>query len=188
MKITLSWCVLLLLAVMAAGSESRQYLVRLSEDDTFTVGAPTAWDIQVVKSVAQRQTDIRVTPKGSSTFSLVLYFKRDTADLSIFDTPEKMKDFVMRSTQRYLDTAVEKEVRLQPINHRGRYGYYAVLTNAALASRATVPEGKFKFTTRGMVRLSTDSALGFSLMTNELNSKEYKELLDYVLSFVQPAG
>lgn len=176
-----------MLLVTALADEPKQYLVRLSEDDTFTVSTPKAWTLQVVRATAMRQTDVKVTPKIGGAFSLILYFKRDTADVALFDTPEKMKEFVIRSAQRYLISSVEKEIRLQPINHRGRYGFYTVLTDAVLADLPTVPEGKFKFATRGMVRLSTDSALGFSLMTNEVNTKEYRELMDYVLSFVQPA-
>lgn len=36
------------------------------------------------------------------------------------------------------------------------------------------------------MRLSAKSALGFSLMTNELDTPKHKELLDYVRSFVKP--
>ena len=79
-------------------------------------------------------------------------------------------------------------MQLHPVNPRGRYGFYTVQTDASLAGASQVPEGKFKFTTRGMVRLSTDSALGFTLQTNEVTSKEYQELLGYVLSFIQPAS
>ena len=118
----------------------------------------------------------------------MLYFKCDTADLGNFDSAEKMKQAVVLSSQKYLPGCVEKTVQLHAINHHGRYGFYTVLTDAALANQSKLPEGQFKFMTRGMVRLSTDSALGFSLMTNEVTSQEYRELLDYLLSFVQPAG
>jgi hypothetical protein len=67
----------------------------------------------------------------------------------------------------------------------GWYGWYAVLTDAKLANKAKIPDGEFKYMTRGMVRLSPDSALGFSLMTNELDTPEYKKLFDYICSFIK---
>ena len=160
----------------------------MSLDDTFTVTETKDWMVKVERFMTMRHADVKVTPKVGAAFSLKLYFKCDTADLGNFDSAEKMKQAILTSSQKNLPTSVEKQVQLTPINHRGRYGFYAVLTDASLANVSKVSEGQFKFITRGMVRLSTDSALGFSLMTNEVNSKEYKALLDYILGFVQPAG
>ena len=179
---------LLLLTLAAGGAEFKQFLLKLSEDDTFTVAETKTRAVKVEHFQTLRHADVRVTPKAGAAFSLMLYFKCDTADLGNFDTAEKMKRAVVQAVQKYLPGSVETELQLQALNYRGRYGFYTVLTVAQFANESKVPEGKFKFITRGMIRLSTDSALGFTLQTNEVNSKEYKELLDYVLSFVQPAG
>ena len=176
------------LALAAGAADFKSFLLKMSLDDTFTVAETKAWAVKVERFTTLRRADVKVTPKVGAAFSLMLYFKCDTPDLGNFDSVEKMKQAVLMSSQKHLPTCVEKQVQLTPINHRGRYGFYTVLTDAGLATASTVPEGQFKFITRGMVRLSTDSALGFSLMTNEVNSKEYKALLDYILGFVQPAG
>jgi hypothetical protein len=182
----LSWT-LLTLALAAGAAEFKSFILRLSVDDTFTVAETRDWAVKVERFMTLRHADVRITPKVGTAFSLLLYFKCDTPDLGNFDTADKMKQVVLLSSQKYLTNCVEKTVQLQPLSHRGRYGFYTVLTDARLAEASKVPAGQFKFITRGMVRLTTDSALGFSLMTNEVTSKEYKALLDYVLGFVQPA-
>ncbi len=177
-----------LLALTAGAAGFKQYQLRMSVDDTFTVAETRTRAVKVERFLTLRHADVRVTPKTGTAFSLMLYFKCDTADLGNFDSAEKMKRAVEQSAQKYLPGCVEKTVQLHAINHRGRYGFYTVLTDAAFVNQSKLPEGQFKFITRGMVRLSTDTALGFSLMTNEVNSQEYQELLDYLLSFVQPVS
>ena len=181
-------CVVLLLAGAADAAGYKQYLLRMSADDTFTVAETENWNVKVLRYETQRHADVKVTPRTNTSFSLALNFRCDTGELANFDTQEKMKAAVLHSAERYLGTSVEKTVLLLPINQRGRYGFSTILTDATLEKQALLPAGKFKFATRGMVRLSTDSALGFTLMTNDVTSKEYKELMDYILSFVQPAG
>jgi hypothetical protein len=178
----------LLLALAAGAAEFKQYLLKLSADDTFTVAETKTWAVKVERFMLLRHADVKVTPKTGAAFNLLLAFKCDTPDLGNFDSAGKMKQAVVQSAQKHLADCVEQTVQLHPVNHRGRYGFYTVQTDASLANASQVPEGKFKFTTRGMVRLSTDSALGFTLQTNEVTSKEYQELLGYVLSFIQPAS
>ena len=188
MKKTVVTGLLCALALVAGAAEFKHYQLRMSADDTFTVAETKTWAVKVERFLSMRHADVKVTPKVGADFSLMLYFKCDTADLANFDSAEKMKKVVLASSQKYLPNCVEKEVQLHAINQRGRYGFYTILTDANLANETRVPEGKFKFITRGMVRLSTDSALGFSLMTNEVTSKKYEELLAYVLGFIQPVG
>jgi len=179
---------LLLLTLAAGAAELRQFMLKLSEDDIFTIAESDTRSVKVEHYQPMRHADVRVTPKTGAAFSLMLYFKRDTTDLGNFDTAEKMKRAVLQTAQKFLPGCVEREIQLQTLNHQGRYGFYTVQTDAQYAPASKAPEVKFKFATRGMVRLSTDTALGFSLQTNAVNSKEYKELLDYILSFIQPAA
>ena len=91
----------------------------------------------------------------------------------------------MSSSEKYLPNIVEKNIELKELNIQGWYGWYTILTDAKLANMPKVSEGEFKYMTRGMVRLSPWSALGFSLMTNELDTPEYEKLFAYILSFVK---
>lgn len=49
----------------------------------------------------------------------------------------------------------------------------------------TCPQGEHKYLVRGMVRLSADSAVGFSLLSNERDTPEFQALLDYVTGFAK---
>jgi hypothetical protein len=188
MNLRLSIAALCGAVLCASAADFKSFVLKISADDTFTVAETREWAVKVERFATLRHADVRLTPRAGAAFSLQLFFKCDTPDLGRFDTAEKMKQVVLDSARKYLPTSVEKTVPLQPLNHRGRYGFFAVLTDARLAEVSKVPEGQFKFTTRGMVRLSTDTALGFCLLTNEVTSKDYKALLDYVLGFVQPTG
>ncbi len=50
--------------------------------------------------------------------------------------------------------------------------------------KESVPAEEFRYMTRGMVRLSRDSVLNFSLMTNNLDSQAYKNFMAYITHFV----
>jgi hypothetical protein len=54
------------------------------------------------------------------------------------------------------------------------------LTDKEVAAKTEPRPGEFKYITRGMIRLSPDSALGFSLMTNDVDSPDYKKMLDFI--------
>jgi hypothetical protein len=96
-----------------------------------------------------------------------------------------MRSSVVASSEEYLPYSVEKRVVVKELRVRGWYGFSTVLTDRDLSEKKEIPAGSFKYITRGMVRLSPDSALGFSLMTNELDSSGYKELMDHILHFVK---
>ena len=185
-----SWFILMamLWANVTGAAEFKQYLVRLTDDESYTVSETKIWNVQLLRAQPLHHADLKISPKTGNAFSLTLYFKRDTHEMANFDTPEKMKAVITYSSQRDLKHTGEMELRFQQIDYRGRYGFYAVITNTVPPQLPGATTGPFKFTTRGMVRLSTDAALGFSLHTFTLNTKEYQELLVYILRFVQPAN
>jgi hypothetical protein len=160
--------------------------IQMSLDDTFVIAGPSTWNFEVERELTLRFADIKVTPKEGEDFSMLLYFKCDTSDLSQFDTPEKIKRSVEKSSEQYLPGILEKKIILQKVPQRLTYGFYTVLTDADVANKSEAAPGEFKYMTRGMVRLSKDSVLGFSIMSNSTSSKTYQALLDYVYSFVKP--
>ena len=163
----------------------KKHELTMSLDDRFVVSESEQWNVKVERILPLRLADVRITPKTGSAFDLTLYFKCDTPDLAQFDSPEKIEKSVRKSCEKYLPHIVEKHIEIKKLNVKGWYGCYTVFTDKDLAAAGTVPEGQFKFMTRGMIRLSPDSALGFSLMTNAVDTPTYKELLDYVYSFVK---
>jgi hypothetical protein len=168
-----------------AVSSSVQEL-RMSLDDTFLVRETDDWKVEVVKLLTLRFADVKVTPKRGYDFSMMLYFKCDTKDLSQFDTSEKIAESVRRGSEQYLPFTKEKKAALQSVPVKGTYGFYTILTDAEVAGKTSRARGEFKYLTRGMLRVSKDSALGFSIMTNDIESEEYKRLVAYVYSFAKP--
>jgi hypothetical protein len=160
--------------------------LRMSLTDVFRPEVPNDWKVEVKKYMPLRVADVKIAPLRGYDFDMMLYFKCDTKDLAVCDTPEKMEEIVKRSSQRYLPGIVEKEIVLQPIQVKSTYGFYTVLTDAELVGKAVPEPGKFKYLTRGMARLSKDSALGFSVMTNDIDSEDYRKLLNYVYGFIKP--
>ena len=185
MTTIIQWLVLLTLIPGICNATEKKHEVVMSLNDRFVVAESDKWDVTVEKMLPLRFANVKIKPKTDSTFSLMLFFKCDTPDLAQFDTPAKIERSVRSSSEEYLPDVVEKQITLKKLDIKGWYGLYTVLTDKSLADVKTVPKGSFKYMTRGMVRLSPDSVLGFSLMTNELDSPGYQELFKYVVSFVK---
>ena len=166
------------------------YQLKLSPEDVFTVSDNNDWNVAVTRLRVLDVAEVTVTPKDKKSFLLMLYFMRDTEERGQFDTPEKMKMAVMESSQKYVPGSVEKKVTLENIDYKGTYGFKACFTDAELAKQKDIPApaGQFMYLIRGMVRLSGDTALGFRLCTNDLNSEETKIVENYILSFVKVIG
>jgi hypothetical protein len=184
----------LLLAVLIALSfvsvRAATYQLKISPEDVFTVSDNNDWSVSVTRLQVLKLAEVTVTPKDKKSFLLMLYFMRDTEERGQFDTPEKMKMAVMESSQKYVLDSVEKKVNLEKIDIKGSYGFKACFTDSDLAKQkdVPVPDGQFMYLVRGMIRLSGDTALGFRLCTNDLNSAETKAIEKYILSFIKVIG
>ncbi|MEN6367829.1 MAG: hypothetical protein ABFC88_13555 [Thermoguttaceae bacterium] len=185
MKTVIAFLTVAVFVPSVSFGQSEKHELRMSLDDTFVVKESEKWSIAVEKLLELRFANVKILPKKNHSFSLMLYFKCDTSDLAQYDTPQKMERALKSSSEKYLSNAVETKVDIKKLTFKGRYGFSTVLTDKELANQTTIPAGQFKYITRGMIRLSPDSALGFSLMTNSLDSTEYKELMDYIASFVK---
>lgn len=163
------------------------YELKISPEDIFTLKDTSEWHITVTRSQVLDVAEVTITPKDGKSFMVMLYFMRDTDDRGLFDAPDKMKMAVMESSQKYVADSVEKKVNIEKIDINGSYGFKARFTDAELFKQkdAAVPFGQFMYLIRGMVRLSRDTALGFRLCTNDLNSAETKAIEEYILSFVK---
>lgn len=163
------------------GSAAATHEISLSAGEVFQISETEQWNFELQKEVIGRFADVKISPKRGEAFSLTLYFIADTPDLARLDSAEKIDRSVIEGSERYLATSVEKEIKLQTISARGSYGSLTVLSEAG---PGTAPGG-FKYLTRGMIRVSPDAALGFSLLSKELNTAAYHKLLNYVYSFIR---
>jgi hypothetical protein len=160
--------------------------IRMSLDDVFTVSDTDKWNVTVEKELTLRFADVTVEPKGRATFSLKLWFKCDTRDLSQYDTPEKMRRTVKNMVKPYASVIVEKSPEPVEITNKGWVGYMVRVTDASLVGKKQAADGEFLYMYKGVIRLSEDSALGFSLMANDPDSAETKELFSYIYAFAKP--
>jgi hypothetical protein len=172
-------CTLLAPSVRAA--EVREIV--LGPQDRYEVAETSQWDVEVMKEASGQFADVRVKPKRGTAFVLTLYFLGDPPDLARLDTREKIAESVKSNAERFLGMTVEKSITLQAVAPRGSYGSIAVLTAASVKG----DPDEFKYQTRGMVRLSPDAALGFGLLSKEINTPAYRQLLAYVYSFIKLA-
>jgi hypothetical protein len=183
----LALAVLMSCACLAADNEAKKpNELMMSLDDKFVVAETDDWSVSVEKYMPLRVADVQVKSKQGYVFDMMLYFKCDTPDLAQFDSPAKIERSVRFSSKPYLSGAVEKTLTLKKLTPNGWYGCYVVLTDKEAAAKTELRPGEFKYITRGMIRLSPDSALGFSLMTNDVDSPDYKKMLDFICGFAKP--
>lgn len=181
--------VILLVACLSSAAWAGKTIEVMTDlDDVFRISETDQWNVKLERELKLRFADVRVDDKQGYPFSVMLYFKADTPDLAQFDTPQKMERSVRASSEKYLPGIVEKTITIQKVPVAATYGFYTVLTDADVAKKANPGPREFKYLTRGMVRLSKNSALGFSIMSNDVDSADYRRLLDYVYSFVKPGA
>jgi hypothetical protein len=172
-----------ILAIVACDADTATF--RMSMPDRYTVRDTAEWQVSVLKKLDLRFADVRVLPKKTKAFDLRLYFYCDTKDLARFDTPQKMKKALVESSDVYLGHIIEKQLVIEAISNKGWFGFKTKITDASLANAKTIPDGEYLYIIRGMIRLSEDTALGFSLMTNEPDSAETDDIFRYIYSFAK---
>ena len=175
----------LFFAMIAVVATCRGEKIRMSMRDVFDVSSTEKWNVRVERQLTLRFADVMVAPKGRETFSLKLWFRCDTPDLAALDTPAKRKRSVEQMLKPYLPGIVEKTPQISEIVVKGRVGYLARITDASLVNREKPKDGEFLYLYKGTIRLTDDSALGFSLMTNDPDSDETKAVFAYIYSFAK---
>jgi len=175
------------LGTMLSSLHAEEHELKITYADTYTVKDTGDWQVSIKRYLSWNYADVAIQPKNGKTFSLMLYFESDMPALgksTEFDTPEKMKKRVLDSSKRYLPGIVEKTIEIEEITNKGWYGFKTQFTDADLAGKP-IPPGEFLYISRGMLRLAEHSAVGFSLMTNDLKSDETKKIMDYIYGFAK---
>lgn len=163
----------------------KEYRVILSPDDSFIIKDTKEFTVTLKEQLILRFATVVITPRKGDDFSLMLFFKYDDPDLALFDSPQEMQMRLRRAAMAYMPHVVETEVTLQEFSCKNRHGYLTILTDRMFVNKKVIPAGNFKYLTKGILRISTDSMLGFSLMTNEIDTRKYNHLLTYVKSFAK---
>lgn len=163
----------------------KEVRLRMSLQDEFILQETDDIKIEVQELVMLRYANLKIQPRKMYTYDMMLYFKCDTKDLSQYNSPSKIASSVLKTTLHYMPYVVEKEIDLKEANWNGQYGFYTILTDAKLINETTLPKGQFKYVTLGMVRLSEDSVLGFSVFTNKVLDQSHSDLLTYIKGFIK---
>ena len=119
MRLILQVFALVFLASYLAIAADTMHELQMSLADRFIVSESEKWNVEVEKVLTFRFADVRITPKTDSSFSLMLYFKCDTSDLSQFDTAHKIENSVRLSSENYLPYITEKKIEIKQLNPKG---------------------------------------------------------------------
>ncbi|GAA5159378.1 hypothetical protein [Viridibacterium curvum] len=177
---TLLYLLATLMPAQAQTSANLREIV-LGPSDRYTLPETNEWRPEVLTEATDRFADVRVRPKQGQALSLTLYFLADPLTQARFNTPDKIAATVTRNAEPSLRQSIERKVTLSPIRVHGSYGSLSVLTAAELRGAP----GEFRYQTRGMVRISPEAALGFTLLSNAIDTTEYRQALDYIYDFIQ---
>ncbi|HSD39686.1 MAG TPA: hypothetical protein VLC92_19430 [Rhodocyclaceae bacterium] len=183
MRTTFQFLALLIALLASSVRAADAHEIVLGPQDKYEVAETSQWSVEVVREVGGHFADVKIKPRRGTAFVLTLYFLSDPKDIARHDSREKIATSVKENAERFLGMTVEKSVTLQTVAPRGSYGSLVVLTAANLKGD---PE-EFKYQTRGMVRLSPDAALGFGLLSKEINTAAYRQWLAYIYSFIKLA-
>ena len=180
-------CLLAMLVSVSAWA-GKPVEIKLTPDDVFRLRETDHWTVTVEDEKPLRFADVRMREKRGYPFALTLSFRADTPDIGQYDAPEKMERAVLNSTQKYMPYIIEKTIALQKVPVTSTYGVFTVITDAEVAQKQKTEPREFKYMTLGMVRLSKNSALVFNLVTPDIDSSEYRKILQYIYGFVKPGA
>lgn len=177
----------IVLAIVSSAAWAGQTIeITTGRGEIFRIRETADFNVRLDRYEPLGFAEIGVDDKHGYPFRLRLHFKADPPRRGQFNSRKKMAKAVQEDAEKYLSATVEKSVALRKVPIRSTYGFYTVLTDAAVAGKAGHEPGEYRYMTRGMIRLSKNTAPGFSLMTNDVDSFHYRKMLNYVYSFVKP--
>ena len=157
--------------------------LQMSIKDLFTLtSAPDTWDVDVMHYQPLKSADVLISPKIGNDFNIILHFRGELANLTDYNTPGKMKEYITHSAKKFLPFTNEDKISFESLPNK-KPGFYTILTDKKLIDKKKIPAGKFKYVIKGMYSISKKSALEFTLMINQLNTEQYEDIMKYILSF-----
>lgn len=158
---------------------AKSYTIRLSPEDKFTVKVPDEWNLKKKEYVKNKSAILFADAKDSS-FSLTMYFDRAG---TMLNSEEKLKKAIIIMAEDVLPRVAEDSVTVKPMELEKSYGFYATFTDKKELDPSDPTQ--FKYMTRGFIRLSDDSVLGFMMLTHKLDDDLHKELMEYLAEFIK---
>ncbi len=174
---------LVTIALIAIGTQAfaESYRIQLSSKDRFKVAAPSKWNLEQKKQEKNKYYEFVAVPKDNS-FVLKMFFMKDNGKLS---SPEKIKARLVFGGKAMLEGSVESSVNVKEYKLKKRHGFYSQFTDKETVKRTNPEPNDFLYTTRGYIRISDDSVLGFWMLTHKTEGEVYEMLEKYLFSYIK---
>ena len=96
-------------------------------------------------------------------------------------------EFLATVCKQYAEGSVEKGYDFKPLEPHHGSGIYCAFTDASLIGKQPVPRGEFLHITQG-VKVSSGWVLVFTVLSNDITSKEYQTALKLVKDSFEEAS
>jgi hypothetical protein len=169
---------LLLFSLLAAGSgafaKDRDETLILSQDHSITITVPDGYVFSSGREESGMIMAKITDPKEK--VQLQVSFRPDPE--SRLGVEQQQMDFLAQVCKQYAEGSVEHSYDFKPLAPRRGAGTYCVFTDASLVGSAP-PKGEFLNVTTG-VKAWPGWAIVFTLLSNDVTSKEYQTALRLV--------
>lgn len=163
--------------------QGKELRLGTAKQEIFQVQSTAEYRVNVERYLVLRFAQLKIAPRTSDDFDLMLRFVGDPPDMARFDTPEKMRRAVSYAARDLVALSQEKKTQLQEMKISGRFVCYATFTDAGLSSSPEA-DGQFRHITVGVLRLSDDTAMQFKLRSKERS--QWDVALEYMRQFIRP--
>ena len=170
---------IVVVCIVSWSAFGESHRVQLSDDDTFRVSALSKWNMKKLEYVENKKATFSFVPEDNS-FVLKLFFMRDQIDEH---SAARMLQRVSKDLKRFEEKAFSKNTIIEGFDDKKVYGLYGVLKDLETAKRTNPKSNDFLYMTRGRIRLSPETVLGFFMLTHEKDGAVNDRLKRYMCDF-----
>lgn len=172
--------ILWLIAFCISITSSRAAVLRISSVDPVLVTAPAGWTVTKFKPATRDFPfeSFRIAPAGNANAVCLVSIvgKNDER----FDDKEALQTAVKLNSRPFVRSEKQLEnIELHELKIHGGAGYYADFVDPDLVDKPT-KKGSYKVATPVMVNLGKKYLIKLTILTDEVNGPEYKELIKIV--------
>jgi hypothetical protein len=160
---------------------SETYQIQISSNDKFRVSAPSQWTLKQTKYNENQDAEFSIRPKDKS-FVLKMFFLKVNEKI---DSKGKVKDRLIYDGKEFLSGSVQSEVEVKEMNLKNGFGFYATFTDKETIKKSNPKPTDYPHMTRGYIKLSDDTVLGFFMLTHRTDDKVFKGLAKYLTGYIK---
>ena len=160
---------------------SETYQIQISSKDKFKVSTPSQWTLKQTKYNQNQDAEFTIRPQDKS-FVLKMFFLRVNEKI---DSKEKVKDQLKFDGKEFLSGSVQTKVEVKEMNLKKGFGFYATFSDKKTINNPNPKPTDYPHMTRGYIKLSDDTVLGFWMLTHKTDDKVFKGLAKYLTSYIK---